>query len=87
VAAKAANTSATAARISSWIQDGVSRLIEDVPDGQRKPQRATARGRALRFLQPPRQDVQLRLRHGALQTEEQPIIEIAQVVNAIRVHD
>ena len=59
----------------------------DVPDREREPQLTALGRRAFGALQPASEDVQLGLTHGALQAEQQPVVEVVQVIDPVRVDD
>ena len=69
------------------IDDRLPVDIVRVADWEREAQGTASRRGALRLLQTPGEDVQLGLGHGPLEAEKQPIIKIAQVVDAIGIHD
>jgi hypothetical protein len=69
------------------IHDRLSLIIKDIAHWEWESQRTSPRGGALRLLQTTRQDMQFRFRHRPLQTKQQSIIEVLQVVDPIRVHN
>jgi hypothetical protein len=58
-------------------------VVIDVADGQREAQLAALGGRALGSVQPAGEQVQLGLRHRALEPEQQPVVEVGQVVDPV----
>ena len=86
VATNAANTSA----IAAWTSSSGSMIVWpsvviDVPDRESEPQLAALRGGALGALQPAGHDVQLGLGHLRLEPQQQPIVEVLQVIDPVSV--
>ena len=62
-------------------------VVVDQPDRQRGTQLAALGGGPLGRLQPPGHDVQLRLAHRGFQAQDQPVVEIRQVVDPVAVDE
>ena len=69
------------------VDHGGAVVVVDVADRQRGAQLAAGGGGAFRALQPAGQQVQLGLAHRALQPQQQPVVEVGQVVDAVAVDD
>ena len=67
------------------VDDRQALVVVDVADRQREPQLAALRGRALGALQARGDHVQLRLGHLRLQPEQQPVVEVLQVIDPVSV--
>ncbi len=67
------------------VDHGAPVLLVQVADRQRGAQLAAAGRGSLRALQTSCEKVQLRLAHRAFQAEQQPVVEIGQVVDAVAV--
>jgi hypothetical protein len=62
-------------------------VVVDIAHRKRAAQLPALGRGALRSLQAAREDMQLRLRHRALQAEQEPVVEAAQVVDAVGIDD
>jgi hypothetical protein len=60
-------------------------VVVDIADRQREAQLAPLRRGPLGALEPAGQQVQLGLAHRALQAQQQPVVEVGQVVDAVGV--
>ena len=69
------------------IGDDAALVIVAKAHGQREPQFTLACLVQLAALEAPAQEMQLGLRHRALEPQEQPIVEVASVVHAIHIDD
>ena len=69
------------------IQHRRTGLVVDIPDRKREAQGPTPCGRLLGSVQASGQQMQLRLRHRALQPQQQPIVELRQIVGPVAVDD
>ena len=69
------------------VDDGVALVVVDEADRQRETQLASLGRGPLGSLEPPGQEVQLGFGHGALQAEQEPVVEVGQVVDAVGVDD
>jgi len=69
------------------IDDHHAVIVIDQPDRQRDAQLAAARGGPLGLVHPAGQPVQLSLAHLALEAQQQPVVDIGQVVNTVVVDD
>jgi hypothetical protein len=67
------------------VDDRLAVLVVDVADRQRKPQLAALRRRTLGALQARADDVQLGLRHLRLQRQQQPVVEVLEVIDTVGV--
>ena len=67
------------------VDDRLAVLVIDVPDRESEPQLAALRGGALGALQPAGHHVQLGLGHLRLQPQQQPIVEVLQVIDPVSV--
>ena len=62
-------------------------VLVDVADRERQPQVAAGGGGHPGTVQPGMQQVQLGLAHLALEAQQQPVVDVGQVVDAVRVDD
>lgn len=69
------------------IEHHLARGVVDEPDGQGDLELAAARLGQLAAEEPGPEHVQLRFGHGALHAEQQPVVEVRRVVEAVLVED
>jgi hypothetical protein len=67
------------------VDDGGAVLVVQVADRKRAAELTAGGGGAFRALQPAGEQVQLGLAHGAFQSEQQPVVEVGQVIDAVTV--
>jgi hypothetical protein len=65
------------------VDNDLAVLVVDEPDRQRHAQLTPGRGGSFGLLQPAGQPVQLGLRHLALHAQQQPVVDVAQVIDAV----
>ena len=88
MAVNAANTSLIAAATSSsGSMTTLSVVVVDQPDGQRDAQLAAAGGGPLGLVHPAGQPVELCLAHLALEAQQEPVVDVGQVIDAVVVDD
>ena len=69
------------------IDDDPALVVVDEPDRQRHAQLTPGRGSPFGLLQPAGQPVQLGFRHLAFHAQQQPVVDVGQVIDAVIVDD
>jgi hypothetical protein len=69
------------------VDDHGAVLVVNEPDGQRDAQLTAARRGPFRLIQPAGQPVELSFGHLALQTQEEPVVDVGQLIDAVAVDD
>ena len=69
------------------VDDHVVLVVVDQPDGQRNAQLAAPGGGPLGLVHPAGQPVELCLAHLALESQQEPVVDVGQVIDAVVVDD